>query len=435
MLIVSRLKDVPLIRWAWARTPSGMRNWVAGLAPELSEDERPPMYRLAGRAATRLRPDKGANLTGLTRFLETSRLILHVGEGVESLHHVDIWHPFCRAADPNLVLVLRSAPLFHRVAAVRPDINAIYVRTARQAEWVAACMSDGKAVLYDANVGNNIHFLRLAWLRHVFLGHGDSEKMASCGKHFRGHDEIWTAGRGHVDRFANSGIDYSSLRFRIVGRPQVRSLLDRLASAGEGHFLYLPTWEGYHEDQNYSSVRMVGGMLPRIAQEVRLPGIAKLHPSTGKRDHALRKAERHVIGQAVPGADCAIQAVDRSRPVADFMAGARFLIADVSSVVSDFLVTGRPIFLYVPAGGGVGLSSSSVPFASYCYVFSTPAELHDLLDQVIVHGDDTLRESRLAARDYFVDIEATRGMRFEAELRRLMDGSSDPADAIRLLVT
>src|SRR5699024_55331 len=109
------------------------------------------------------------------------------------------------------------------------------------------------------------NFIQHRHVRHIFLGHGDSEKRASCNPFFTLYDEIWTAGQAHIDRCKHSGLDFSQTRFRIVGRPQARPLLQAAADDGPSqHIAYLPTWEGIDAEQNYTSIEQIAPLLPDI---------------------------------------------------------------------------------------------------------------------------------------------------------------------------
>lgn len=390
--------------------------------------DHPEIFRIDGRETVTARSDQGAKLTELATFLKTPWLILHISEGRETLHHVDAWHSYCALADKSVLLVLRSRPLFECVAAERPHLTAVYVRNGRQAEWLIQRSPNATTVLYVSNTGNTVHFVRFPHLRHIFIGHGDSEKISSCGKQFRCYDEVWTAGQAHIDRFSNTNIDFSSLRFRIVGRPQVRFLLEASSIEHKKYFLYLPTWEGYHQEQNYSSISIIGQSLQQIANLVKISGLIKLHPSTGIRIPSLlgisnsafndKKTVDDIILSDQDSTLCA--QVEKNESAIKLMRDAAFLISDISSVVSDFLVTGRPIFLYLPEAiksNKFQTAHSATPLSEYCYIFSTPHELLKQIKEVILNKNDVLKQVRVKSRNYFIDIQATQNMHFIKELK------------------
>lgn len=402
----------------------------------------------SGMSYTQLR---GAE--SLLARLRLARILLHVSQGAEAMHHIDAWLEFCRVVDENLLVVVRSKPLFERIARERSGLNAIYVKGGREVEWLIDHVPRAKAVLYVSNAETNIHFIRYDRLKHIFVGHGDSEKSASCGKQFRYFDEVWVAGRGHIDRFRDSGIDFSSLRFRVIGRPQIRRLAAALDLGEAKRFLYLPTWEGYQEEQNYSSVRLSGTFVLELVKLTKLDAVVKFHPFTGKQDSSLPEMENklrgsllasseparggkdeHDNGDSDPltdegtGQDGRIEVMDRSSAALELMGDCSFLVTDISSVITDFLITGRPIFVYVPDMPGIGRSPSRVPIHEYCYVFSQPEELLTAVKAVIMEGRDVLRDARRAARDYLVDIERTRNGQFELELGRFVTSARTRAD-------
>lgn len=421
MRIKNRFRDM-FLSWFAARAPGFVQKRI-GFFKALP-------FRLSSDSLVKLGFREGQANAELLEYLRSVHFILHMSDGAESLFHLDIWHAFCQTVDQDLLVVIRLRPLFNRVVKERPSINVVYVEDGRQAEWIAGSAPELKSVLYLSNAGRNADFVRLHYLRHIFLGHGDSEKAASCGRQFRIYDEVWTSGVAHIDRFRNSSLDFSSTNFRVVGRPMVRPLIEPDAPHFD-NFLFLPTWEGPHQEQNYTSARLAENSLSDIVAMTGFSCVAKFHPYTGLKDRGLAGIETRLrSGHAAEANEAVVEegtrncehihVVERANSATLLMRDAAFLVADISSVVSDFLVTGRPIFLYVPKGASIRMSSSSVPMDRYCYVYSDRTELLTLVKRVIVDGHDDLRDARLAARNYFVDIERTKNHQFEAELRKLM---------------
>ncbi len=375
-----------------------------------------PFIHLARMQKAMLLPDLPARMSA-------ARFLIHLGDGVDADFHVDLWYPYVRSVDPAAILVIRSMPLFTHLQATRPDLPTIYVKSGIEAEWVVSNCPDLAGVLYVSNTGNTIHFLRFNHLRHVFLGHGDSEKAASCHKFFRAYDEVWTAGRAHIGRFLNSGMDHASVRFRVVGRPTLRPMIEAARGAPEPGFLYLPTWEGFQAEQEYTSIREAESFIPAVMARTGLGAVVKFHPWVGKRVTALNEVEDRL---AALETERPVTVVARTDLAADIMPQSSFLISDISSVVSDYLPTGRPIFLYIPKGGDIRTSTSAVPMEAYCYVFHDQTGLEALVERVVVQGDDWLRQTRLRAADYFVDRDRSLGLAFEAELAEVAREQGKP---------
>ena len=82
-------------------------------------------------------------------------------------------------------------------------------------------LSTVRVALYAANVGKNIHLLRVPTMKHVFIGHGDSDKLASVNPFSKVYDEVWTAGRAGRDRYAIADVGVRDEDIVEVGRPQL----------------------------------------------------------------------------------------------------------------------------------------------------------------------------------------------------------------------
>ena len=88
-------------------------------------------------------------------------------------------------------------------------------------------LSTVRVALYAANVGKNIHLLRVPTMKHVFIGHGDSDKLASVNPFSKVYDEVWTAGRAGRDRYAIADVGVRDDDIVEVGRPQLAADPDR----------------------------------------------------------------------------------------------------------------------------------------------------------------------------------------------------------------
>ena len=406
-----------------------------------SKTEAREPTRLSGPKNETREPAVQVRPTGLELALNRARMayataILHVSDGRGSEFHLDLWiHHLRDALGPNVIIVIRSRPLFESVKN-RVDLDCVYVRDSRDAERLVHQCPNLRAVFYVSNTGNVIHFVRLNHLKHVFLGHGDSDKAASCHRFFRVYDEVWTAGRAHIDRFAAAGFRTDSIDFKTIGRPGTRSVIENGAAAACPQFLYLPTWEGYQDSQNYSSLSMGVDFLLVAEAATGLQPRVKFHPLAGtqssdpiylegnlKRAYASRRiaptAENQDIAAAAAAPEPGLLVSPRRMAVSECFEGSAFLISDISSVISDFLVTLRPIFLFLPSAIDIKMSPSQIPYDQFAYQFSTPDELRDLIEQVILRGDDPLAVGRERALAYFVDVEATLQGRFAKEAQRL----------------
>ncbi|WP_251023101.1 hypothetical protein [Streptomyces sp. ISL-10] len=159
-------------------------------------------------------------------------------------------------------------------------------------------LSSVRVALYAANVGKNIHMLRVPTMKHVFIGHGDSDKLASVNPFSKAYDEVWTAGRAGRDRYALADVGVLSEDIVEVGRPQLAPIKHWTGKPLHPipTVLYAPTWEGWDDNPGNTSLLLAGeNIVKRLlnsAEPVRL--IYKPHPFTGTRDPRAKAVHERI---------------------------------------------------------------------------------------------------------------------------------------------
>jgi glycerophosphoryl diester phosphodiesterase len=400
-------------------TQSSMKHSETSTSSTTNTRQRPwrkPWYTyllrgLKGASSRRLIAECKERVQATT--MPHSRFLLHIGDGPEAAYQVDLWYPYIAAVDPHAIVVVRLKELFEHLCINQPTVTALYIESGIDAEWLILNCPHLAGILYTANTGNSVAFLRHNHLRHVFLGHGDSEKAASCYKFFRAYDELWAAGRAHIQRFRHAGFRHDSLQFRIVGRPTLRPLMRTALCGSSSRFLYLPTWEGIHAEQEYTSLYFGAELLATALRHTSLNAVVKLHPWTGKRLKELKSVFHNITDADQRNR---IKVIDPNTMASDLMLDSSFLVADISSVVSDYLACGRPIFLYTPKDRPIRTTRSGIAFQDYCYCYDSISAFASLLQRVVADGDDWLRQSRLDIATYFVDKRRTLDSYFELAL-------------------
>ena len=206
-----------------------------------------------------------------------------------------------------------------------------------------------------------------------------------------------------MDRFAAAGLDLTN-RVSMIGRPDQPSVPIPTESSGPV-VLYAPTWEGFHLDQALSSMPK-GAALVAIVQARSEPTgiIVRPHPLTGTVDGGYREAMTSAADQIEPRSDGLIRMFDEpggSHSLAWGFARSDVLITDVSSVLVDYLATGKPIVLIAPAGVDLDTVAAEYPMAKASYVVA--ADLAGLQEAIDVALDaDPLANVRFDMRDYYL---------------------------------
>src|SRR5262249_13787494 len=117
---------------------------------------------------------------------------------------------------------------------------------------------------YVAHTTKNLHLLREPGLKHVFVGHGDSDKVSSINPFGKAYDELWVAGPAARERWADAEVGVRDEAVREVGRPQLE-VVERVDRRVVGDrpltVLYAPTWEGWTDEDFGSSVVSMGPLL------------------------------------------------------------------------------------------------------------------------------------------------------------------------------
>lgn len=156
---------------------------------------------------------------------------------------------------------------------------------------------EGGIIFYPFNAQSNVRAVANRKLKHVFITHGESNKVASVKPIIRIYDYVITAGQAGIDRFLSHGIftldDVKNGRIIQMGNTFIGKTGLSRTSKGEPCLFYAPTWEGGIEQENYSSlsnIELVITTLKGLAIQYQTTQIViRPHPNTGHRlKHYLR---------------------------------------------------------------------------------------------------------------------------------------------------
>ena len=151
-----------------------------------------------------------------------------------------------------------------------------------------------RVAFYVANVGKNLHFLREPRIKHVFIGHGESDKIASVNPFTKVYDEIWVAGRTPASAGPRPTSACATRRSSRWAAPSWR----RSCPAGERPpgqpltVLYAPTWEGWTANPYASSLPTMGPALVRWLLERPTPTRLHLQAAPAHRHGVTRRPRR-----------------------------------------------------------------------------------------------------------------------------------------------
>ncbi|MGY1703210.1 hypothetical protein ACI79C_01455 [Geodermatophilus sp. SYSU D00697] len=417
-----------------------------------------------------------AVLEGVRRYLETTppEVLLYAGDGPAALHEIAVWLPTMERLSSRVLLLMRSRDAFAALPPTTLPVACVPGAT----ELLALPLDRARVALFVSNIGNNIHVLRLPGLRSAFIGHGDSDKSASANPYAKVYDQIWVAGPAGADRYLRAGVGVRPDALVEVGRPQVEGVRrGPLADPPVPTLLYAPTWEGWNADQDYSSVATHGAALVRavLASPERVRLVYRPHPYTGRRSAAAAAAHREIVtmlraaneaagvGAATvldagpsgagspsaaeaesaaiaageerlrrlpPGAHVAVPS--GSAPLVSCLNVADGLVTDVSSVLTDFLASDRPVAVCDPLGRDVAEFVERFPAAAGAVVL--PAGDGRALDGVVAvvtgRAPDPAADRRRALRAHVLGPDLPPPLqRFDAAIAALAARPAESEEA------
>jgi hypothetical protein len=325
---------------------------------------RAAVRRLGGRLVRRfgLLPGDTPDGLGDDESLGAARLdaevVVYFPDTVDALYQLEQWYPALRALDkarPTAIIV-RDSKVAQRV---RAESRLAVIAVGRLATLEGLLRrSDVRVALYVNHSQRNFELLRFASLVHVSLLHGDSDKTVTVSNQIKAYDFSFVAGRAAVDRAARNIMLFDVGRLLPVGRPSMDADREAEAPAEQrvsrrSTVLYAPTWEGAQPTASYTSV---AGFGERIVRTLLTAGFAvryRPHPLTGVRLAEVGEADRRIreaITAAAQADPAAGHRVDTEVPVTASFDGSDLLLCDVSAMSVEWLPTGRPLIITVPAG-------------------------------------------------------------------------------------
>ena len=221
--------------------------------------------------------------------------VLYFSGSKDSAYQVNMWLETMEELDTRPLVLLRERVILQNLAQTKVPVICV----PGGVHLMNLDLSTVRVALYAANVGKNIHLLRVPTMKHVFIGHGDSDKLASVNPFSKVYDEVWTAGRAGRDRYAIADVGVRDDDIVEVGRPQLAPIQTR-QGVPDGRIptvLYAPTWEGWDNDPGNTSLLRAGENIVKKLLKADPPVrvLYKPHPFTGTVSPAAGSAHRKVV--------------------------------------------------------------------------------------------------------------------------------------------
>jgi len=282
-------------------------------------------------------------------------VLVYFADTSVNLYQMRQWYaPLAVLAEKYSVAILSRSPGAALTMLQESTVPVIHLRTVREIEELVAAQ-DVKVVLYVNQNAKNFQMFRYNRMWHVFINHGESDKMYMTTNQFKAYDYALVAGQAARDRLSHKLWDFDiEKRAIMIGRPQADHFAGELPYPEDDRtvILYSPTWEGDRAAAAYGSVSSHGeAIAAAVLASPRHRLVYRPHPRSGVLDAEYKRANLAIIAAiaAANAKDSSAHHIFDDGPQLGWqLAAADVAISDVSAMVYDRLATGKPIVITRP---------------------------------------------------------------------------------------
>ncbi|MEW1961346.1 CDP-glycerol glycerophosphotransferase family protein [Microbacterium sp. NPDC077644] len=301
-----------------------------------------------------------------------------------------------------------------------------FVPTVRDLERFIA-RQDIRIVLYVNQNTRNFQMFRYGRRWHVFINHGESDKMYMTTNQYKAYDYAFVAGQAARDRLSRTLWDYDvDARTLEIGRPQADHYSGSLPYTPDDRtvVLYAPTWEGDRPSAHYGSIAthgetLIAGLLATGRHRV----IYRPHPRSGVLDAEYGAAHRRILAAIAEAnaVDATAYHVHDDGPELGWqLVAADVAIVDISAMVYDRLAAGKPLMITRPVDERASIDVGG--YLSDCEWLTADGAAGIVAEVDRVRADeDAVAKLRIWVQHYFGD--TTPGVataKFHAAVEHLM---------------
>lgn len=255
-----------------------------------------------------------------------------------------------------------------------------------------------KVVLYPNQNYNNYGILGLTNAQHVFISHGESDKIYMASNWMKVFNYFFIAGEASRQRLSTHLLNYDvAARTIEIGRPQIDMPrpAPSIQPTGRTTILYAPTWEGGRPSMRYGSVATHGAsILANLLADPRFRVIYRPHPRTGIQDAEVAKANasaKEMLAMAMLRDPTAQHMIDEG-VFGWQLDAADFMITDISAVAYDWLTTGKPILITFPSAPETAVQQTGFVADMPMLAASDAADIVRIVDEL---RNDVALEARI----------------------------------------
>lgn len=355
------------------------------------------------------------------------RIAVYFADGAVNMYQMRQWYaPLQELSKTWPVVVLARNARGALALLADGALPVAFVPTVAELEAYVA-EEDLRVVLYVNQNTRNFQMFRYGRRWHVFINHGESDKMYMTTNQFKAYDYALIAGSAARERLSRALWDYDLDRRTIeIGRPQADHFSGALPYPRDDRtvVLYAPTWEGDRPTAAYGSILSHGEALAAaVLASPRHRLVYRPHPRSGVVDAAYGAANKRIVAAiaAANTADPDAHHVYDDAPELGWQLSAPDVaVVDISAMVYDRLAANKPLLVTRPVSTEAEIDAGG---------YLSDAEWLDAASAgaIVVETDRVLSDpnavDKLAGwvRHYFGDTTpGAATARFHAAIERLM---------------
>lgn len=307
-----------------------------------------------------------------------------------NLYQIRQWYaPLAELNKSHPVAIITRSPGATLVMLDESPVPVVYLRKVVELEQFVS-EQELRMTLYVNQNTKNFQMFRYGRMWHVFVNHGESDKMYMTTNQFKAYDYSFVAGQAARDRLAKKLWDFDvEARTFMIGRPQADHFAGKLPYSPDDRtvVLYAPTWEGDRDAAAYGSIAshgeaIVGALLATGRHRL----IYRPHPRSGVVDLDYRHANERIISM-IESANArdknAKHIFDDGKDMGWQLAAADLAITDVSAMVYDRLAVGKPLIVARPESSAADVETEGYLGAAEWLSASDARKVVEIIDRVL----------------------------------------------------
>ncbi|GAA3211350.1 CDP-glycerol glycerophosphotransferase family protein [Microbacterium terregens] len=356
------------------------------------------------------------------------RVAVYFADGVVNMYQLRQWYkPLAELGKTWPVVVISRVATAARALLAEDAPPVAFVPTVRDVENFIS-EQDIRVVLYVNQNTRNFQMFRYGRRWHVFINHGESDKMYMTTNQYKAYDYAFIAGEAARERLGRVLWDYDlDKRTMQIGRPQADHYSGLLPYTPDDRIvvLYAPTWEGDRPSAHYGSILSHGEtLIAALLATGRHRVIYRPHPRSGVVNPEYGAANRRIISAlaSANAADLGAHHVFDDGPELGWqLSAADVAIVDISAMVYDRLAADRPLMVTRPADPEAVIDTHGYLSACEWLDGTDAAGIVAETDRVLGDADAVARLEQWVTFYFGDTTPGAATHRFHAAVGRLMD--------------